>query len=192
MHTVGILLAAGASRRLGHPKQLVRLNARADAQEPTLVAQAHARLRAVTTRTIVTLGAHHEAVRAALPPGIHAVYTSDWAHGMSASIRAGLTEALACAPDLDAALITTCDQHHLTTASLQRLIDALTDDPDADASAAAYEDILGVPAAFRTRALSRILDHLRDDRGARDLLRSGALRVVPVPMPEAAHDLDTE
>lgn len=184
---VGIVLAAGASSRLGHPKQLVRLGDGAP-----LVAEACARLDGVTDRTVVTLGARHEAVRAALPAGVDSVYTHDWKRGMSASIRAGLARALELTPDLDAALITTCDQHQLTRASLQELLDALEMAPEADASAAAYEGVVGVPAAFRARALPLVLDHLRGDRGARGLLRGDLLRVVAVAMPEAAHDLDTE
>jgi len=81
----GLLLAAGAGRRMGRPKALVELDG-----EP-LVRRA---LRALTdgglAPVVVVLGARAADVRPILPVAVQAVEAPDWADGMGASLRAGL------------------------------------------------------------------------------------------------------
>ena len=57
-------------------------------------------------------------------------------------------------------------------------------------AAALYSGTVGVPAIF-PRSLFPELAQLRGDAGARVLLRRNAARVVRVPMPSAAIDVDT-
>jgi CTP:molybdopterin cytidylyltransferase MocA len=58
------------------------------------------------------------------------------------------------------------------------------------AAAAQYGGRLGVPAILPRSAFSALLQ-LRGDRGAQGWLRANAARVVAVPMPRAAIDIDT-
>ena len=57
-------------------------------------------------------------------------------------------------------------------------------------AAAFYGGMLGAPAIFE-RSCFPDLAALAGDEGARGLLRREAAKVVPVPMPEAAQDVDT-
>ena len=91
----------------------------------------------------------------------------------------------------DAAVLAGCDQPALSADVLRRLIEAYRDrkDPAATMAACAYAGILGVPALFARGEFGR-LAVLEGDRGARDLLRERPGRVVRVPWPEGARDVD--
>ncbi len=81
----GLLLAAGAGRRMGRPKALVEVDG-----EP-LVRRAVRVLRdGGLAPVVVVLGARADDVRRVLPGDVRAVEAPDWAGGMGASLRAGL------------------------------------------------------------------------------------------------------
>jgi CTP:molybdopterin cytidylyltransferase MocA len=77
---VGVLLAAGAGRRYGKPKVLV---------EGWLDAAVGALRGGGCDDVLLVLGA----AEVPAPPGVTAVVAPDWDRGLSASVRAGLTEA---------------------------------------------------------------------------------------------------
>ncbi len=105
MTTVGLVLAAGAGRRMGGPKALVRL---ADGG-PTLVETAVARVTAGgCDRVVVVVGASGDEVAALVEgTGAEVVHADDWDEGMGASLRAGLAHL--GAGDDDLALVTLVD-----------------------------------------------------------------------------------
>ncbi|KFN45989.1 nucleotidyltransferase family protein [Arenimonas metalli] len=177
-----LLLAAGGSRRLGQPKQLLRLDGE------TLVRRA-ARLGLATTpaEALVVCGANADAVWAELAdlPLRKAVCTA-WEHGLGASLAVGLG---ALSPDVDGALVVLCDQPALDADHLLALRDAWRRDP-ARAAASAYAGVLGVPALL-PRAWFAHLAEGRQDHGARDLLRANASQVHAVAAPPLADDIDT-
>ncbi len=180
-----VLLAAGASRRLGRPKQTVLIDG-----EPLVARMAGLALATDPRALIVSLGAQADAVRRALgdlgdDPRVRCVEATDWTAGMGASLRAGLD---ALPDDCDAALVLLCDQPALTVAHLDRLLVAWRVDP-ARASASAYAGVLGVPAVL-PRAWWSALEP-QADRGARDLLRARAAEVSAVEAAELARDIDT-
>ena len=86
--TVGLVLAAGAGRRMGGPKALVRLTDGG----PTLVETAVARvLEGGCDRVVVVVGAAAEQAAALVAgTGAEVVLADDWDEGMGASLRAGL------------------------------------------------------------------------------------------------------
>lgn len=177
-----IVLAAGASSRFGSPKQLARIDGRG--LLATLVARATHLPDADVT---VVLGAEAEAVRrslAGLPASI--VVNGDYREGLSSSIRAGVSR---LPPDAPAVLLLLGDQAAVTTDDLQRLCDRWRDDPDRIV-AAAYDDVVGVPAVFPADLLPD-LAQLQGDSGARSLLTRFPERLVTVPMSSAALDIDT-
>lgn len=176
-----LLLAAGASRRLGQPKQLLRLH------DETLVHRA-ARLALATAPTdaVLVLGAGAEAIAAAVSDlPIRSVACADASQGMGASLRDGLA---ALAPECEGALVLLCDQPGLDTVHLQRLLAAWRQAPH-QAVASAYAGVLGVPALLPRTWFSR-LAALQGDRGARDLLRERAADVIAVDAPSLATDID--
>jgi CTP:molybdopterin cytidylyltransferase MocA len=109
-----------------------------------------------------------------------------WEEGIASSIRCGLS---VVPPAADAVMITLGDQVCVTSDDLKRLLAAWNDQASVIA-AASYSQGIGVPAIFPRSVFSELAE-LRGDEGARKLLMRNPDRVVRVPMPNAAVDLDT-
>jgi CTP:molybdopterin cytidylyltransferase MocA len=174
-----IVLAAGASRRLGRPKQLVEYRGE------TLIARA-VRIagEAGLDPVIVVLGAEREAVRAAVPrEGVVFVENDAWAEGIASSMRAGLK---ALGPDVVGALMMPCDQPRLSAEHLSRMVSLFTEDAIV---ASTYASVRGVPAVFPQEAWSELMK-LSGDVGARRLLQSPAWAVVEVVFEGGDVDID--
>ena len=179
-----MLLAAGESRRLGVPKQLVRLR-----MQPLLLHAAKLGSAAVFPQPIVVvLGAHHLRLRAVLRrsgTSARTVLNPQWRDGLASSLLAGLA---AMPHRTEAILVLLVDQPHVDARALRRLIAAWRRRPALPA-AALYSGHPGVPAILPRRFWPAV-KRLRGDAGARALLRDAA-KLTLVPMPEAAFDLDT-
>jgi molybdenum cofactor cytidylyltransferase len=173
-----VILAAGASRRLGQPKQLVRVAG------DTLLGRTVRAALAACAPVLVVLGSGAEAMAgelAGLP--VTLVRNDQWREGMAASIRAGVQALPAGA---EGVLLLVCDQPAVDAALLTRLLDARRRRPDA-IIACGYAGTRGVPALFPAGCLEQLLA-LRGDRGARELLRGADVEVLPFP--EGALDVD--
>jgi CTP:molybdopterin cytidylyltransferase MocA len=176
-----ILLAAGGSRRLGAPKQLVEV-----AGEPLVRRAARAALTTGPAQTLVVVGAQAEQVwNAVADLPVARVECAEWTAGLSASIQAGLR---AVDRDVSAALFVLCDQPALEAVHLRALVEQWRSEPGR-AAASAYAGTLGVPAIL-PRSWFGALARLRGDRGARDLLRARAAEVQGVTAAALAVDVD--
>lgn len=177
-----VVLAAGASTRLGRPKQLIDVDG-----EPLLRRVTRWVIATQPRDAIVVLGHDADLIGAALDGlDVRKLRIADSASGMSASLRAGV-EALdaRCA----GALIVLTDQAALSGAHLGALCAAWRAAP-ARAVASVYADVFGVPALL-PRAWFEDIATLHGDVGARALLRARHSDVIGVPAPELAWDLDT-
>jgi molybdenum cofactor cytidylyltransferase len=135
----------------------------------------------------VVLGAHAELLAPLVRAASARVATNpDHAQGMAGSIRAGLAQA---PPDTRGVLITLADQVAVTADDLRALVARWEQQPDRIA-AAEYAGTLGAPVIFPSDLFDE-LAQLQGDRGARALLSRHPGRVVGVPMPSAALDIDT-
>ncbi|HVY66561.1 MAG TPA: nucleotidyltransferase family protein [Gammaproteobacteria bacterium] len=179
-----VLLAAGGSRRLGQPKQLLRRQGR-----PLLLhALAAARAAAPGAPLVVVLGARRMRLRLALrrsAPEALIATNPRWEEGLASSLRAGLDRVPA---GTRAILVLLVDQPRVGEAALRRLLAAWQRHPAVPA-AARYDNRAGVPAVL-PRGSWRAVRALHGDSGARALLRE-APSLTLVDMPEAAVDLDT-
>lgn len=177
-----IVLAAGAARRFGSPKQLVRVNGR-----PLLHAVIGRGVAVGGHAVIVVLGAY----AAELAPLLRhtpatVVINRQWEEGMGSSLRAGVA---ALPGTAEAALVLLADQASVTAEDLRRLVGSWRRQPN-QIVAAQYGSTVGAPAIFPRWSFGE-LGALRGDQGARVLLRRHADRLVRVPMPSAAIDIDT-
>jgi molybdenum cofactor cytidylyltransferase len=135
----------------------------------------------------VVLGAHAAELAPLLKHSAASVLINrDWQEGMASSIRLGVSR---LPPSCGAVLLMLGDQAAVTSEDLKRLAGTWRRQPDYIA-AARYGTTTGVPAIFPRTCFSD-LQSLRGDVGARLLLQRNPDRVVRVPMPRAAIDLDT-
>jgi len=178
-----IVLAAGGSRRLGRPKQLLTYRRQALLTRALDIADS-----VVAEQVIVVLGAEAIRIRGLLrrrgaAPEI--AINSRWQEGLAGSLRAGLRTVPWRARGV---LILLTDQPRVSKAGLSQLVSSWRARP-AQAAAARYAGRIGVPAILPRRLWGRI-DELTGDQGARALIRGiDELRIVD--MPEAEFDIDT-
>lgn len=180
-----IILAAGASTRMGQPKQLLPL-----AGQPLLLRAVEVALASSAWPIVVVLGANADSIRpllARLP--VLVVENSAWVEGMASSIRTGIAVLQQFSRSLDAALVALCDQPAFLPAVIERLV-AERHATGRSIVAARYQNRNGAPALF-CREYFPTLAALTGEEGARSLLNANADRVASVELPELAQDLDT-
>ncbi len=170
------MLAAGASTRLGQPKQLLL-----HLGEPLLRRAVQLALSAAATPVLAVVNEQTQAALERLPVTI--VLNPNPSEGMGSSLRLGMAALAVVAPDVARVLLLVCDQPLLRPEHLHALLAA-----PGPIAAAAYNGRLGVPAVF-AREHFPALAATTGDQGARALFRSHP--VTPVLIPEAAFDIDT-
>ncbi len=154
-----IVLAAGASTRLGEPKQLIVIGGEALLERAVRTAR-----EAVCAPVVVVLGADAEWIRERCDLGDGLVIVNeDWEEGMASSIRIGV----AAVHGVDGVVLMTCDQPAVTAGHLRKLT------ATGEITASAYAGRRGVPAYFPAAAFSALM-RLTGDAGARELLRDAA------------------
>jgi len=186
MSVAAIVLAAGASSRLGQPKQLIELRG-----ETLLARVLRLAAGAGASPVIAVLGANHKAVRASIASkDAICILNEDWEKGIAGSIRAGLDALESNSPDCSGVIVLTCDQPRLTALHLRSMLDRFSEQGENVIVASRYAGSLGVPAIFPRNAFSG-LRALQGDRGARTLLANPPCPLVEVEFPGGEIDIDT-
>lgn len=140
----GILLAAGASTRMGSNKLMLELDG-----VPLVRRAAERMLEAGAAPLIVVTGHEPERVHAALTGlDVHFVENPDYRGPTSGSLHAGLR---AVPPDADGAMILLSDMPHVTSAMLAALVERAQQN-DAPLVVSRYGDVFAPPLLF-TRTL---------------------------------------
>ncbi len=167
-----MILAAGASSRLGEPKQLAML-----AGERLLERAVRVAKEAGCAPVVVVLGASAGRIEAECQlDAAKVIVNAAWASGMASSIRAGIASL-----DADGTILMTCDQPAVTAEHLRRLMGA--DEP----VSSSYSGRRGVPAYFPRRWFCALL-MLEGDAGARSLLQAAPT----VELARGEFDVDTQ
>ena len=172
-----LILAAGASTRLGQPKQLVDLNGHALINHTIQLA------KTVSSSVMVITGANADQVAAVIAKDVPIVHANNWQQGMGSSLKQGIQSLPATS---SACLVMTCDQWRLTGHDLQQLADTYYAQPERSV-ASFYANTMGIPAIFPRHAFSAL--QACDDQGAKSVLI--AQQPITVSLPNAAYDLDT-
>lgn len=176
----GLVLAAGAGRRMGTPKAQLVLGGRrmVDRQVELLAAAGCAPI-------VVVLGAVVVEV-----PGADVVVNPAWRQGMGSSLAAGLTRLLTSAPEVLAVAVVLVDQPALTAQAVRATAAAVTG--DVPAARAGYARTIGHPVVLSRRVWADVAASSGGDSGARDWLERHAADVVTVACDGLGDDRDLD
>jgi molybdenum cofactor cytidylyltransferase len=181
-----ILLGAGASSRLGTPKQLMLYDGQTLLQHSLQVAGS-----SIAHPVVVVLGAHADTIKRDIDSGdAHIVVNATWQEGMASSIRYGINALVRINPFAEGAVLMVCDQPFVTASLLNDLITArqLSGNPIITCS---YAGTFGPPTLFHKSIFPELLQ-LKGDVGARSILRQHANEVEVISFPEGSLDIDTK
>ncbi len=186
MESIGlILLAAGASTRLGQPKQLLQYKGH------TLIKHAiDTALHVIPTPVIVVLGENAHLLQNEVSSSkVHVIINHNWKEGMASSIRCGLYDLLKVSPDIDNVILMVCDQPFVSASLIKDLI-AEHEHTKKGIIASAYKDTLGTPVLFNKKYFNQLLD-LNGAEGAKILISKYPEDVLAVSFPLGFIDIDT-
>lgn len=180
-----IILAAGASSRLGRPKQQLLL------QGGTLLQRAvRSAVASACQPVVVVLGANAETIAPSIASEqIHITQNNSWDQGMASSVKAGLQALLELEPNCSSVLLMLCDQPFVDTAVLHSLLEAHAISGNGIV-ACNYGHTLGAPVLFSAHYFKDLLA-LEGQEGARKLLHQYPEEVASVLFPKGAIDIDT-
>jgi molybdenum cofactor cytidylyltransferase len=180
----GVVLAAGGSRRLGTPKQLLRYR-----DTTVLGATLKVARGAGFDQLIITLGGAAQAVRDTVAlDGVDVVTVDDFGTGCSASLRVALRQVH---PQAAGIVLMLGDQPRVDPATLRRMVQHGRVAPHTAMMVCRYADGIGHPFWF-SRAVFGELSQLHGDKGVWKFVQSGRHPVRelavdgPVPL-----DVDT-
>ncbi len=180
-----VLLAAGASSRLGYPKQLVDFKGIPLLQHSIEVAES-----LEFDARILVLGAKEEQINKKINCGnFKVVINENWEEGMSSSLRKGISEALKAEKELDHILMLLSDQPLITKDTLQELIRVHMEN-NKQATFSEYAGEPGVPAIFSREIFSE-LKKLKGDQGAKKLIYNTDFQYGTVQFENGNFDVDT-
>ena len=185
MKSAIIILAAGASIRLGKPKQLLLYKGKSLVQHVVTEAK-----NSRADEVVVILGANHDLIANEIPADkkIKFIVNDQWEDGMASSIKAGIIFVTKeVSPDF--AILAVCDQPFIDSALFNKLIDThlRTNKPIV---ASQYQHTLGTPVLFDKQFFNELVS-LNGDHGARSIILKHPTRLTTIPFPSGHIDIDT-
>jgi molybdenum cofactor cytidylyltransferase len=185
-NTGAVILAAGASSRLGKPKQLLNHNGKSLLQNTIDTA-----IASDADPVVVVLGANAEQVLKEINKSkVHIIINTEWEEGMASSVRTGLNELLFISSSTDAVILIVCDQPHVSAGLMNDLIDThkQTGKPIVTCN---YGEAIGPPALFHRSLFSELMQ-LKGDVGARKIIQQHSDDVATVFFEKGKIDIDTK
>jgi molybdenum cofactor cytidylyltransferase len=178
-----ILLAAGGSARLGHPKQLLKFGDRTLLQYSIEAALAS---RAQTV--VVVLGANADQLQREINnEKVQVFVNKKWEEGMASSISCGVS---AFDDLVEGIILMVCDQPYVTADLLNELIET-HQKSGKQIVACSYGHTFGPPVFFHRSLFGELLQ-LKGDVGARNIVKQHSDLVETIPFPKGTVDIDTE
>ncbi len=181
-----IILAAGASTRLGQAKQLLKF------EDKTLIFRmTRVGLRSVCFPVQVILGASCFRIRKKIENlPVYIDFNENWQDGMGSSLQFGTKRILQVMPDLEGIVVMVCDQLYVNAQLVNDLVFKFVQ-TDASIIASSYDGVVGVPALFGKQHFEDLLQ-LSGDQGAKSILKTCASEYLQtVPFPKGGIDIDT-
>ncbi len=180
-----IILAAGASVRMGKPKQLLKFSGE------TLLRRAVRTGKSSECRpVVVVLGANFDLVKKEIDGiGVEIVKNAEWDKGMSSSIKAGLERILEINGEIAGIIVTVCDQPFVSAEIIKCLIETHRK-TDSLIVASEYSKTLGVPAFFGKKVFPLIFE-IQDAGGAKKIIEQFPAETSVISFEMGEIDVDT-
>jgi len=183
VNAAGLVLAAGAGRRLGQPKALVDIGGELLVDRAVRVLA-----EAGCDPVVVVLGAQaHDVVAAASLDHAVVVVNDGWSDGMGSSLRCGL--AVVADNDAPDVVVLLVDQPHVGPAHLRRLLDRRGERP---AVVASYGGEPRNPALLAASIWPEVCELAVGDFGARAWMRAHPDQVLAVACDDLGGDVDID
>ncbi len=178
------MLAAGSSRRMGRPKQLLQVKGK-----PLLELVVGEACASTLDEVVVVLGAAADEIRSRVNLGRATVLVNpDHAAGMASSLRAGLAS---LAGSVDRAVVILGDQPDVDAPLLNQLL-ALQETSGLPAAALSFNALLHPPVVLK-RELWGELMALEGDVGCRAVIRARPELVARLPVAgDLTHPVDVD
>ena len=176
-----ILLAAGESKRLGQPKQLVKFKG------STLLQHAIDQATAINFEaSVLVLGANAVTIQKEInPKSFSILINQDWRRGMASSLHLAIEQ---IEINLDGVLILVGDQPFVSEKLLQEMMSIFGS--SSDIVACSYKGINGVPALLGSDYFEALLT-LEGDTGARKIIKKHLAKVKSITFEQGNFDIDT-
>ena len=180
-----VVLAAGASTRIGIPKQLLQFRGQTFLRRAASVA-----LEAGCRPVVVVTGANAAACRESLR-GFDVLEAENqrWESGMSSSVRVGVEALVTPNPRIAAVVLMLCDQPFVTRDVIVGLVKAHYE-TGCSIVALRFGGSYGVPALFGKAHFAELAT-LEGAAGAKQVIQKHLEKVQLLPFPEGEIDVDT-
>jgi molybdenum cofactor cytidylyltransferase len=180
-----IILAAGASTRLGRSKQTLQYKGHSLLNH-TIKAAVDSGIGSV----VVVIGANEQEVCTNIEnEPVVVVFNKNFNEGIASSIRTGLSYVIELDQSCENVILMVCDQPHVDGSVLRRLVDTKFS-TNKRIVACSYSDTIGVPALFDKELFPELLS-LEGEEGGKKVLLKYRDSVATIPFPSGEIDIDT-
>ncbi len=180
-----IILAAGASRRMGKPKQLLPYRGQTLLSYVTKCV-----LASSCSPVLVIVGANADKIEPEINQlPVQIVKNTEWNQGISSSILCGIAYLKERFSNIKAVVFVTGDQPFISAEIIERLINVYksTNKP---IIASQYGKTIGIPTLFARSFFSELMQ-LEGDWGAKKIIQKYPERLTTIDFPQGEIDLDT-
>ncbi|MBT8273801.1 MAG: nucleotidyltransferase family protein [Bacteroidia bacterium] len=185
-HIAVLIPAAGASKRIGAPKQLLKWST------SNLLGHSIETAQALEAKEIiVVLGAYFEKIKSEINQyKVQILENRSWELGLGSTIAVGIDHLIQSKESFDAVLIMLPDQPLIVPYYLQSMINKFESGKKQIIASQYAEGKFGVPALFDSHYFLE-LTLLQDDQGAKKLMEKHLDRVSSLNMNPLISDIDT-
>jgi len=180
-----IILAAGASNRMGEPKQLLKWG------NSTLLGSTIEKAKKLrATKVVVVLGANYKLINKAIEPSKVTILNNlNWKNGLGNSIAFAVNYILQTTIKTDAVLFMLSDQPFIEVDFLNTMVNQFQEGKQSIIATSYDDHRYGVPAIFDKIYFKELLQ-LNDDNGAKHLLKKYKYHIKVLIPPAKNVDLD--
>ncbi|MCF7569412.1 nucleotidyltransferase family protein [Sabulilitoribacter arenilitoris] len=181
-----VILAAGASKRMGTPKQLLKWG------DSTLLSNAiETALKLQIKEVIVVLGANYNLIKKTIHHyPVTILNNKDWHNGLGKSLAFGVTHLMHSKQIVNGCLITLADQPFIKNNFLNTLIEEFNKNKYSILATSYKNKTSGVPVVFDKKYFNELVK-LNSDKGAKEIINKYLSEVKNITPQLRNIDIDT-